>query len=316
MDTGYIDLDEISHLGPRAKGGGVYDHRLWRESYYFNFTDPDSRITMITTIGILPNRKLNTGLVVLVKNRRILCIRPMLERKQVRFNDYAFSIKGLKYSVEGTDWRLVYNSEKLSFNILFRPLNMIYPYITDASDTIFEPIGSQHYEQFGIFEGGLVHKGRSIDIGPALGHRDHSWGIRNWSPVDHYRLFCCAFSKELAFNLWQGSINGSKFLKGYVFDGDDNTPLARAGVRDVYGKDSRRPSKAVIDIRDAKGRKFKIDCRTLFSIRLPPRGSVMYESAGEMRCDGRTGYGVQEYLYHEPNSLYRLWVFLGLLRYL
>jgi hypothetical protein len=54
----------------------------------------------------------------------------------------------------------------------------------------------------------------------------------------------------------------------------------------------------------------------MFSIQIPPRQSIMYESIGEMRINGQAGCGVQEYLYHEKSYLYRLGVFLKLLRFL
>ena len=279
-------------------------------------TDPSSGITLITTIGILPNKKLNTGLIFIVKNKKIMVVKPLLEGKKVRFSDYSFKIKGLKYSIEGTDWRLEYRSKKYRFDILFRPINKIYPYITERSDTIFSSIGSQHYEQFGLFEGELSINGERHTIGPCFGHRDHSWGIRDWSPIDWYRLFCCAFSENFAFNLWEGSIYGQEFLKGYVFDGRKNTRIVESRIVNDYDKNGKKPKSAAIVIKDEKGRKFDIKCSTVFSILIPPRKSIMYESLGEMHIDGKVGYGVQEYLYHEPGRLYRTAVFLKLLKYL
>ena len=316
MDPGYIDLDNISHLSRQAKGGGTYDNKRWRESYYFNMTEPESKITLITTIGIPPNKKLNTGMFMLVRDGKILTIKPMLERKRVRFNDYAFAVKGLEYRIEGTDWRLKYDSRKISFDILFRPINKIFTYFPDGAEPFFSGLGSQHYEQFGMFKGELQINGSRCTIGPTLGHRDHSWGIRNWSTVDYYRLFCCAFSRDLAFNLWEGSINGQKFLKGYIFDGVENSRLVESKVINDYAKGGRRPQRAMIRIKNAEGRVFDISCSTMFSIMIPPRQSIMYESAGEYKYNAESGYGVQEYLYHESNALYRFGVFLSLLRFL
>jgi hypothetical protein len=316
MNPGYIDLENISHLNSQAKVGGVYDEKRWRESYYFNMTDPRTGITLITTIGILPNKKLNTGMFMLVKDGKVLAIKPLLERKRVRFTDYAFTIKGLEYRIEGTDWKLRFDSKKISFNILFRPINKIFPYFNDGPELFFSGLGSQHYEQFGVFEGELQVNGIGFTIGPTFGHRDHSWGKRDWSWVDHYRLFCCAFSDKFAFNLWEGRIQGRKFLKGYTFDGVENTELVESKVVNDYARGGRRPQGTMINIKDAKGRGFDIDCQTIFSIKIPPRQSIMYESTGEYRCCGESGYGVAEYLYHEPNALYRFGVFLSLLRFL
>ncbi|UCH89163.1 MAG: hypothetical protein JSV49_00500 [Thermoplasmata archaeon] len=314
MCPGYIDLAEISHLNRLAKGGGVYDDRLWRESYYFNMTDRSSGITFISTIGILPNRKLNTGFFLFMKDGELIILKPFIARERVSFSDYSFSVKGLKYAIEGTNWRLSYNSKKCSFDILFTPLNKIYSYIENESDIVFKRIGSQHYEQFGTFEGVLELKGKRITIGPCFGHRDHSRGIRDWSAVDRYRLFCCAFSEDFAFNLWEGSIHGKDFLKGYVFDGVRNTRIIESEVNTKYGFNGKEPRQAAVWIQDEEGREFNIDCAAINSVAVPPRQSILYENPAEMRIDGMVGYGLQEYLYHEPNPLIRFFMLLKLIR--
>jgi hypothetical protein len=316
MSNGYIDLDNFSHLPQAEAGKGDFKSKLWRESYYFNMTDPRSGFTIITTIGILPNKNLNTGLLLIIKNNKIQFLKPLIERKRVRFNDYSFSIKGLNYSIEGTDWLLKYKSKTCTMNIHFRPLNKIFSYINDESDIIFKSIGTQHYEQFGVFNGELDINNTKTIIGPAFGHRDHSWGIRDWSSVDFYKLFCCVFKKDLAFNLWQGNISNRPFIKGYVFDGESNVKIAESNIIDRYKGRTKCPKSSVIRIKDEKGRRFEIGCTTKFSLQAPPRGSIVYECVGEMRCSGKKGYGVQEYLYHEPNKLYRTFVFIKLLRFI
>jgi hypothetical protein len=314
MGQRYIELDDISHLNKQAKGGGVFEHRLWRESYYFNMTDKVSGISFITTIGILPNRRLLTGFFLIIKDGRIIKLKPFIQRKRAVFNDYIFNVKGLRYFIEGTNWRLSYDSKQIKFDILFTPMNNIFSYVTDGSDIMQESVGSQHYEQFGRFEGELIIKGKRMRIGPCFGHRDHSWGIRDWSSVDFYRYITCAFSEEFAFNLWEGSIYRNRFVKGYVFDGADNTALVDCNIESEYLSNSREPVGASVKVTDERGREFEIDCNSLVTVPAPPRQSVVYECVSKMQKDGMTGYGVQEYLYHEPNPFYRFYILLKVLK--
>ncbi len=318
MGARYIELDDITHLRPpnQVRTRDAYNNKFWRESYYFCMSNNRSGIKLITTIGILPNRKLVTGFFLFIHQDQVLVLRPLVEYNRPQFYDYNFKVKGLEYMIEGINWRLIYDSGKIKFNILFSPINKIYPYITDVSDQIFSRIGSQHYEQFGVFQGVLQINGKKVDIGPCLGHRDHSWGIRDWSSVDYYRLFCCAFSKRFAINLWEGSIGGKGFLKGYVFDGHENVDILNSHVETRYGKNGKEPQGAVIVIKDAKGRRFKIDSRTKVSIPVPPRQSVLYETIAEMTTNGMAGQGLCEYLYHETNPLKRFWIFIKLLNWL
>jgi hypothetical protein len=314
----YLELDHINHLNKlyNNPNDDVYKSKLWRESYYFNMTDPKSGYSLISTIGILPNKKLISGFFLIIKDNKIIKLKPLIKRKKPIFNDCSFELNGLEYIIEGPYWILKYCSNEIRFEIKFEPINRLYPYITSKSDSILNSIGSQHYEQFGVYTGEFVLGDERVEIGPCFGHRDHSWGIRDWSVVDKYRLFCCAFSKEFAFNLWEGWINNIRFLKGFVFDGYDNRKIIECNVCTSYEKKGKQPIDADIFILDELGRKYNIKSSTQFSIPVPPRKSIMYENLAEMYFKNQRGFGLSEYLFHEPHLTPRLWILLKLLTYL
>lgn len=318
MSLRYIELDDISHLNQQTSHpkNGLYYSKLWRESYYFNMTDPKSGYSFISTIGILPNKKLITGFFLIIKDNKIIKLKPLIRREKPIFNDYSFELKGLEYIVEGPYWIIKYTSTNLKFEIIFKPINKIFSYINTKEDSILNSVGSQHFEQFGVFKGEFVFGNNRVEIGPCFGHRDHSWGIRDWSIMDRYRLFCCAFSKEFAFNLWEGWINNKKFLKGYIFDGAENRRLLKSKVTTSYQKNGKQPIKANISVLDESNTKFNITSQVKFSIPLPPRQSIMYETLAEMHYNKRTGYGLSEYLFHEPNLIPRFWILLKLMAHL
>jgi hypothetical protein len=311
----YIEIDDMDHLVQQSRGGGVFDHSLWRESYYFNMTDELSGITLITTIGMLPNKKRTAGFILLMKDLKTILLKPIVVLKKPIHSDCSFRAKDLEYSVHGVDWRIGYDSRDLKLDILFKPINKIFQYAAgDPSDKAFEKIGTQHYEQSGEFSGRLFCNGAWVDIGPCFGHRDHSWGIRDWSAVERYRLFCCTFSRNLAFNLWEGRMDGWDFLRGYVYDGEENVRIVRSDVRSTYWPDQREPKKATIRLKDEKGRRYKIDCTVVSTHLFPPKGSLLYETIARMELDGDIGHGLLEYLYHAPNPFTRMPAVLGLLR--
>ncbi len=324
MNLRYIELDDITHLSQQAQqsqqalnsGNSEYSSKLWRESYYFNMTDPISGLSFISTIGILPNKRLTTGFFLIIKNNRVLKLKPLISRKTPVFYDYSFKLKDLEYIIEGPFWILKYNSKNVKFEIKFEPMNKIFSYIKTKSDMILKNIGSQHYEQFGIYKGEFVFRNDRVEIGPCFGHRDHSWGIRDWSSLNKYRLFCCAFSKSFAFNLWEGWIGNKKFLKGYIFDGIKNIELKKSHVLTSYKKNGKQPGEAKISILDEHGRKYFVTSQVKFSISVPPRQSIMYETLSEMYYGKNKGYGLTEYLFHEPRLSTRFWTLLKLLTYL
>ncbi len=315
MKGKYLDMDNINHLISQSRGGGIHEDRNWRESYYFNMTDPKKRISIITTIGQLPNKKRSVGFILIIKDDRPIVLKPLISLKKPLFSGYEFRIGDMGYSVEGTDWRLKFNDKKIGMDLKFSPVNRIYPYRKDDEEEwIFERIGTQHYEQFGMYSGSLVLNGKEMRIGPCLGHRDHSWGIRDWASIDRYSLHCCAFSKDLAFNIWDGSISGKPFFKGFVFDGEENVDVIDQKIMVEYQTDGREPKGSHIVFRDSKNRRFEVNCESTISIPFPPSGSLVYEGIGKMTINNSVGFGLQEYLWHYPNKLKKLPFLLKLLK--
>jgi len=313
MTLGYIDLTDINHLQAQAAGGGVYDDGAWRESYYFVMSDQRSGLSLITTIGFRPPKNRTEGFVMVLRNGEPVVFKLLIKFGRPTTSKYIFQLKGLEFHVEGAGWRLRYLSKKCSVDVLFTPLNRIHPYITDRSDRTFESIGTQHYEQSGSYIGKIVLNGERVRVGPCFGHRDHSWGIRDWSSVHHYRLFCCAFSKDLSFNLWEGRIGSKAFLKGYVFDGERNNPIVDSHVSTVYGKDGKTPVSALLELRDSTGKDYEIRCKVLSWIPFPIKGAVLHETIARMECGGKVGQGLLEYLYHEVGPLPRARAYINFL---
>jgi hypothetical protein len=306
MTLGYIDLKGISHLDLQARGGGVYDDKMWRESYYYVMSDPNSGIVLITTMGFRPNKPRSEGFVLVLKDGKPVHFDLLVAFGRPVQDRYDLRLKGLEYAVEGAGWRLRYRSKRCTVDVLFTPVNKIFQYITDDMPGAFERIGSQHYEQTGSYEGRIVLDGETYSVGPCFGHRDHSWGIRDWSSVNRYRLFCCGFSNELAFNLWEAKVDGKDFMRGYVFDGTRNSAVVQSRVRTIFQDDGRTPVSATIELEDDEGRKYEIECRVLGCVQFPPKECILYETVAEMRCNGKVSWGLLEYLFHETRAVPRL----------
>ncbi len=315
MGYNYIELDDLDHLDGQSGGGGVFDHPAWRESYYFNMTDTKSGITIITTIGMLPNKSRTAGFLLVMKNNETILLRPLIVFKRPLHSDCSFRAKELEYTVKGVNWKICYESKNVKLNLVFKPVNKLFAYANgDTSDAVFEKIGTQHYEQSGTFSGRVFQNGEWTDVGPCFGHRDHSWGIRDWSSVDRYKLFCCTFSEKLAFNLWEGCMGGGDFLRGYVFDGRENNKIAASNVKTLYRSDGREPKGALVKLVDDKGKDCEIRCEVVSSHLFPPKSSILYETVARMEMNGEVGYGLLEYLYHVPNPFHRVPSVLGLVK--
>ncbi|UCE75370.1 MAG: hypothetical protein JSV56_06635 [Methanomassiliicoccales archaeon] len=304
---GYIEIEELSHLLKQKRGKKeIYQDKNWRESYYFNATDNRKKLSLITTIGILPNRGRCSGFLIFLHKGRI-AFSKLFVTSEIRLHETDnFRIRELTYQVEGIDWRLRYRSKKCSMNVLFRPVNEYFSYIKDRKEEKtgnFGRLFSQHIEQAGQFEGEITLNGEKMDFGPSFGHRDHSWGIRDWSGVDSYWLFSCTFGKERAFNLWKGTSRGNKFHTGYIFASERNLKIISSKIKGRFARDKREPTGCEIYFVDEKGGKHKVRCEVICSVPIPMTNCIIYETIAKMEYDNEIGYGLLEHHTRNANPI-------------
>jgi hypothetical protein len=308
MAFGYIETEDICHLD-RTNERSFSDPN-WRESYYFNMTDPRRGISMITTLGMVPNKKRTSGFVLVTKDGKTSLLRPVGKIGKPAFSDRTLGSGGLIYSVEGVNWRIEYRSRRVDLDLLFRPLNEVFPYSREGDGPI-ECIATQHYEQAGTFRGKLRIGGDRFDIGPCYGHRDHSWGIRDWSGIDAYTLLSCTFSDRSAVNIWSGEIDGRTFLRGYVFDGKRNAEVVSARI-DPFFSLGGRPVSCSFELEDVEGMEYQVGTRVISDHVFPPTGSIVHETIAEIRMDDQVGFGLLEFL-ERTNSVRRFGATFGLI---
>jgi hypothetical protein len=125
----YLEIENLSHLLlQRRSKKAPFNNKNWRESYYFNTTDEKKQLSLITTIGILPNKKRSSGFVIIIHKGKIALAKLLITRDIKWHESDRFGIAGLSYRLEGIDWRLRYRSKGCNFDMLFRPVNEFYSY--------------------------------------------------------------------------------------------------------------------------------------------------------------------------------------------
>ncbi|UCF07359.1 MAG: hypothetical protein JSW28_06815 [Thermoplasmata archaeon] len=313
----YLEIHELSHLLLQRRSDNYpFTHKNWRESYYFNTTDSKSRLSLITTIGILPNKKRSSGFVIIIHKGRIALAKLLVTRNISWHETDRCGIGGLSYRVEGIDWRLCYKSKRCNFNMLFRPVNKFYSYNKDDntdSHRNSSMLFSQHIEQAGIFSGEIELNGNKIEFGPSPGHRDHSWGIRNWSSLDSYWLFSGTFGEEYAFNLWKGSSQGKPFHSGYYFKRGKNLEILASEIKGQYTGKTKEPKGSEITFTDEEGVRHNVKCQVICSVPIPLTRCIVYETIARMELDNEKGFGLLERHVHDANPIHKVKI-LGILQ--
>jgi len=84
------------------------------------------------------------------------------------------------------------------------------------------------FEQSVRTQGAFSADGRSVEF-ESMGHRDHSWGTRDWRPLQHWKWINAAtLDGEVTLHGWISYALGDRQVNGYVNRGGDVQPIVSA----------------------------------------------------------------------------------------
>jgi hypothetical protein len=307
--------DEYMHeLGPEPN---------FNESMYFNVYDPSAGIGGFFRLGNRANEGTAemTACVYLPDGR----VAFMFKRPQISDND-SFTAGGMRFEVVDPFNELVVEYDG-KLVMLDEPLDMADPKTAFTSNP-YEPgsvrltytrvsdmVGGEpdqprerageefargHYEQLVAARGTITVGEQTWDVS-GFGLRDHSWGPRYWQAPWYYRWLTANFGRDFGF---MGSRiarrDGKGTRGGFVWDGERLRLCDRFEIASVWtdGDLYHRRISATLGSAD---REWKVEGRVLTLIPLRNRrdGLVTRISEGLTEWtldDGRTGYGLSEYL--------------------
>ncbi len=155
----------------------------------------------------------------------------------------------------------------------------------------------RHYEQSMQVRGSITIAAEQLPF-DGTGHRDHSWGPRDWSAAHRWRWLSGQMD-GFAFNAMYLTIAGTHVTNGYVWCDGCCTPLQALELESTL--DSTGLAGRDIRLRlTAAGVRYDIEGEVLANVPLPIAGrgfSSMYSvGRARYRCGTRTGYGVAEFL--------------------
>jgi hypothetical protein len=313
-------IDEYLHeLGPESN---------FNESMYFNVYDPTSRIGSFFRLGNRANE--GTGemtMCVYLPDGRVGF---MFKRPEVRTNE-AFDAAGMKFEViePFEHLRVTYTGKVV---LLEDPLEMADPRkaftenpysectatidYTRVSDMFGgepeesherpgEEFAKGHYEQLVRGVGTITVDG-TVHAVDGYGLRDHSWGPRYWQAPYYYRWLTANMGGDFGFmDSRVARRDGPGTRGGFVWDGDQLHLCRDMEIRTEWvGDDSyHQRIEAVLRAKDEQGSPLEWrvtgEVLNLIPLRNRREGLVTRISEGLTRWtleDGRTGYGLSEYL--------------------
>ncbi len=145
-------------------------------------------------------------------------------------------------------------------------------------------------EQSGRAKGTLTIGDRVIYF-DTTGHRDHSWGTRDWIAFQDYRWFQGQVGTDCSVHFWHLQALGSTKLLGYVFKDGLMAEVTDLDFTWQHDEDFNQ-TKLDATLTDEAGRTTTVEVDFFGHYPLVPHPElVLVEGAGRAKIDGRNGVG-------------------------
>ncbi len=289
------------------------EHTDWNESFYFNFYDRANDVCGFMRIGLKPNLSI----------KEMFCFFMMPDgsvvglRETVPFDGPGLAAKGLKFEMLEPErlWRLCFTGgmerttdrkakkSHVELDLRFEALNDVFDYrscVSGRSEEVSSKVASEHLEQVGRLRGRLSTGLDDFEI-DALGERDHSWGVREWTAPKGWTWLTCQFSESHAINLTKLVVEGDVVDAGFIFLDGKNIPIVKAdlNVNMDFGKN---PMSFDMTLHDRDGGAHRVFGSVMKRVVLQFKShdgdlvSSMNETLSRYNTAGKTGYGIAEFL--------------------
>lgn len=194
----------------------------------------------------------------------------------------------LQFGKADVSWR----SDRVKLDLSFCGFHPPYAYGCH-SDGCPSYAALDRIEQSGHMHGEIVVDGRSIPY-ESLGHRDHSWGTRDWGAFQHYNWFHAQTADGVSVHFWRFIGLGKVNLRGYVHKDGLLAEVSAVDIDVTYSEDLWQQSVRTT-VTDEAGRTTEVQAEFYAHYTLVPSDTLhLREGAARTLVDGCEGTGWME----------------------
>lgn len=189
--------------------------------------------------------------------------------------------------------RFRFADERVSLDFTFEGSHPPYAYGGNAAGCPAY-CARNRIEQSGRAHGTITIDGRAI-VFDTTGHRDHSWGPRDWTAMQNYRWFQGQAGPDVSVHFWHLNALGQSPLYGYVFK--DGLMAEVTGLDfDIAFDDRFRQRRLTATLTDDAGRSTSLEADFYaHGVLVPSADLTLNEAAATILVDGRPGVGWLEH---------------------
>jgi hypothetical protein len=152
-------------------------------------------------------------------------------------------------------------------------------------------LADDRFEQSGTVEGHLWLGGREIEFS-TTGHRDHSWGTRDWGVAQHWKWLEAQAGPEVAVHAIEVYALGRRELRGYVYRDGELSQITEFDVHDFELDERMHHTALRATLHDELGRATEFAGRTFAMFEFPVSPlATLHEGSMSVEIDGTPGVG-------------------------
>jgi hypothetical protein len=301
----------------------VEGDEAWSESYYFNAYDPDRDCGFFTRIGVRPNEgTMDVGLSVWLPDNRLALIHAVKEQREM--TDSELTVGGVRYErvAPMKQWHITADADAFVLDlgggassagrlVLDATFDALMPPIgadgqatskQGVSAATADSVGKGHLEQAGHWSGRLAFGDEVYAFGrEARGNRDKSWGPRRWGGPRLWRWFSINIGDDVHFGGIRIGTDAGDLHRGWVWRDGDATSIRDWDVRTELDDDGLTHRVSHVRATDKRDRVHELRADVLrvwgFPQERDGRRTIVNEGLARWTYEGRTGYGIAEYLH-------------------
>ncbi len=268
----------------------------WREAFYFDFFDPQTRMSGFGYSGVHPHQEIGDVIFALWKDDVLLAkftrwdfnVPRDIGAERLDFGPLCF-----RPITPFQSWQIYYDDGFCRLDLTFNAIHEAYSWAD--SEQALAKTDSHHYEQQGRYVG-KVRVGVVETPVHGVGVRDHAWGWGARAGIQSWLWASAQFAPQMAFNGFHVALEDERNIRfGYIWRGKENRFLRSSRLAAQYASQGQSPTSFQVELEDLAGEALLANARVMnaFNISHQERNKQGYHyfCAAEYESGGLRGYG-------------------------
>lgn len=264
-----------------------------RESMVWNVLLPDQQRYAIGYFTMKPSTESTRLLVVFGPDGEpLIDVAPDQEFEGENLDDFIVAGMRIAQPERSKSMTVTYSGDDVGLDYRFDALHEPFDFERNA-DGCTPVAATNRFEQAGRISGALTVGGDVLPFA-TTGHRDHSWGVRDYRAILHWKWISAQAGPSLAMHAMHTWYQGRQFTNGYVARDGLLSPVTELVVRADFDADVMQRA-ADLTLTDEAGRTTNAAAEFVAGGFLPLGDIAMAEAGCRFQIDGHDGIGVLEY---------------------